>query len=109
MRVIKKSTSCKLHQGETELDEITLKSVEVFYKEKAVAEVWGDADESGAVDILDVILINKVILGKDTITEQGLANADLNMNEVPDSVDSLNVMKMIVGLLKAEECPINVK
>ena len=96
-------------QGETELSEITLKSVEVFYKEKAAAEVWGDADESGSVDILDVILINKTILGKDTMTEQGLANADLNLNEVPDNIDSLNVMKLIVGLLKQEDCPINAK
>ncbi|MBR1555058.1 MAG: DUF5620 domain-containing protein [Oscillospiraceae bacterium] len=96
-------------QGETELSEITLKSVEVFYKEKAVAELWGDADENGSVNILDVILINKAILGKDKLTEQGVANADLNMNEVPDSIDSLNVMKLIVGLIKQEDCPINAK
>ncbi|MBR0484397.1 MAG: DUF5620 domain-containing protein [Oscillospiraceae bacterium] len=96
-------------KGETELSEITLKSVEVFYKEKAAAEIWGDADENGSVDILDVILINKTILGKDVLTEQGLANADLNMNEIPDNIDSLNTMKLIVGLLKQGDCPINAR
>ncbi|MBR1528814.1 MAG: DUF5620 domain-containing protein [Oscillospiraceae bacterium] len=94
-------------QGETELDSITLKSVEVFYKEKAVAQLWGDADCNGKVDIVDVILMNKTIMGKDnSITEQGIANGDLNMNEVPDSVDSLNILKLIVGLITDDQLPL---
>ncbi len=94
-------------QGETELSSVTLKSVEVFYKEKAVAQKWGDADCDGKVNILDVILMNKTVLGKDnSITEQGIANADLNLNEVPDSVDSLNILKLIVGIISEADCPI---
>ncbi|MBR0485476.1 MAG: glycoside hydrolase family 9 protein [Oscillospiraceae bacterium] len=68
--------------------------------------VWGDADCSGEADILDVIVVNKAILGKEEISAQGMMNADINQNSIPDSTDSLNIMKLIVGLLKAENCPV---
>ena len=94
-------------QGETELASVTLKSVEVFYKEKPDVTLWGDADCNGKVDIVDVILMNKTVMGKDnSITEQGLVNADLNLNEIADSVDSLNILKLIVGLQKQEDMPL---
>ena len=93
--------------GENELDAIELKSVEVFYKEKPDVTLWGDADCNGKVDIVDVILMNKTVMGKDnSLTEQGLVNADLNVNEVPDSVDSLNILKLIVGLKTQEDMPL---
>ncbi len=68
--------------------------------------IWGDADCSGKVDILDVITINKAILGKEKLSDKGLQNADVNQNEKPDSADSLNVMKLIVGLVTAENFPL---
>ena len=89
-----------------ELSSVTLKSVDVYYKQKALAQLWGDADENGEVDILDVILLNRAILGKDSLTEQGLANADLNMNEVPDVIDSQNILKLIVKIISQEDCPL---
>ena len=63
-------------------------------------EKLGDADGNGDVDILDVITINKAILGKDTISESGLANIDFNKNKKPDSDEALTVLKLIVGILK---------
>ena len=74
--------------------------------ETTSAPVWGDADCSGEVDILDVIVLNKTILGKEKISAQGMVNADINQNSIPDSTDSLNIMKLIVGLLKSENCPV---
>ena len=68
--------------------------------------LWGDADLSGAVDILDVIAINRAILGKDSLTPEQVKNADVNQNDVPDSVDSLSIMKLIVGLLNTSDFPI---
>ncbi len=59
----------------------------------------GDADGSGKVDILDVITINKAILGKETLTAEQLKAADINQNDKPDAADSLAVMKLIVGLI----------
>lgn len=67
---------------------------------------WGDADESGSIDILDVITVNKAILGKEKISEQGEKNADVNQNGKPDSADALSILKCIVGILKESDFPI---
>ena len=68
--------------------------------------VWGDADCSGEVNILDVITLNKAILGKEELSEQGIKNADLDQSGKPDSTDALNIMKYIVGLYKASDLPL---
>ena len=59
----------------------------------------GDADLSGKIDILDVITLNKAILGKGSLNAQQLTNADVNRNQKPDAADSLLIMKYIVGLI----------
>jgi hypothetical protein len=61
--------------------------------------LMGDADLSGSVDILDVITVNKAILGKEVLEGQGLINGDINKDGKPDASDALNIMKAIVGLL----------
>ena len=61
--------------------------------------LMGDADHSGKVDILDVITVNKAILGKENLEGQGLINGDINKDGKPDASDALNIMKAIVGLL----------
>ena len=60
----------------------------------------GDADESGKIDILDVITVNKAILGKEKLSKQGELNCDVNKSGKPDSGDSLMIMKFIVGLIE---------
>ena len=60
--------------------------------------IIGDANLDGTVDILDVITINKAILGKETLTRHQNEFSDVNQNGVPDSSDSLAVLKYIVGL-----------
>ncbi len=60
----------------------------------------GDADGSGEVDILDVISINKAILGKEILTENGLKAIDFNSNGKPDSDEALTVLKYIVGMIE---------
>ncbi len=62
-------------------------------------ELPGDADLSGKIDILDVITVNRAILGKETLDTQQLKNADVNHNSKPDAADSLQIMKYIVGLV----------
>lgn len=61
--------------------------------------IKGDVDGNGGVDILDVIIINKAILGKENLSDSSLKSADVNGNGVPDSTDSLSIMKFIVGLI----------
>ncbi|MBR7084299.1 MAG: hypothetical protein IKI37_03880, partial [Oscillospiraceae bacterium] len=60
---------------------------------------YGDVDENGTIDILDVITLNKALLGKELLSKQGNLNADVNQSGTPDSSDSLNIMKYIVGLV----------
>ena len=67
---------------------------------------WGDADESGETDILDVILINKVVLGKDKLSAQGNVNADTDESGNIQANDALNVMKLIVELLTTADFPV---
>ncbi len=60
--------------------------------------VWGDANLDGAVNIMDVILVNKSIYGKATLSPQGILNADINQSNAPDATDALNIMKLAVKL-----------
>ncbi len=58
----------------------------------------GDADGNGALDILDIITVNKAILGKENLDAERIPYIDFNQNQVPDSDDALTMLKMIVGL-----------
>ena len=60
----------------------------------------GDVDESGKVDILDVIVLNKNLMTGEKLTEQGMRNAITTgeANRMPDAVDSLNILKYVVEI-----------
>ena len=62
---------------------------------------YGDANEDGKVDILDVIVVNKSLLGAMSLSNQGKLNADVNKNNKPDSDDALQILKHVVGLIKS--------
>ncbi|MDE6088148.1 MAG: DUF5620 domain-containing protein [Oscillospiraceae bacterium] len=115
-------------KGETELDSVTLKSVEVFYSESQEssesseessessedssdvelpeATLWGDANCDNEVDIIDVILMNRVYVGVDKITPQGVANADVDQSGKIELNDSMNVLRLLVDLLTQADFPI---
>jgi len=58
----------------------------------------GDADGNGALDILDIITVNKAVLGKENLDAERIPYIDFNQNQVPDSDDALTMLKMIAGL-----------
>ncbi len=60
---------------------------------------YGDTNEDGEIDVLDIILLNKFLLGGGKLTDQGAKNADVDGNGAPDANDSLNIMKFIVKLI----------
>ncbi len=64
---------------------------------------YGDADCNDTIDILDVILVNRAILGKSKLTEQGLKNIDFSKNNVPEPDEALTIMKRIVNILTDED------
>ena len=59
----------------------------------------GDADGSGELDILDIITVNKAILGKEALSEDKISSVDFNGNGIPDADDALTMLKMLVGLI----------
>ncbi|GEM_PF-1551379 len=59
----------------------------------------GDVSGDGKITILDVIAVNKAVLGKDTLSETQLKAIDFNQNGKPDSEEALTVLKYIVGLI----------
>ncbi|MCR4761078.1 MAG: serine protease [Oscillospiraceae bacterium] len=65
--------------------------------------IYGDADESGIVDVSDAVLIAKFASADSTakITDAGKINADVDLNEVVDSDDLTQVLEFIVHLRKA--------
>ena len=63
------------------------------------AILYGDADESGVLDIMDVIAINKSLLGGLTLSDQGKTNSDVDRNGAIDTTDALNILKAVVKLV----------
>ncbi|MBR4319630.1 MAG: dockerin type I repeat-containing protein [Oscillospiraceae bacterium] len=58
----------------------------------------GDVTLDGSIDILDVITVNKAILGKETLTAMQNKTADINHDDKIDSSDALEILKQIVGM-----------
>ncbi len=58
----------------------------------------GDLNLNDKIDILDVITLNKAILGKENLNFAQFLAADVNKDSKIDAADSLMIMKMIVGL-----------
>ena len=61
--------------------------------------IYGDVDENGVVELLDVILLNKSLLGIEQLSEQANKNADVDVNQKIDGSDSLYILKYTVSLV----------
>lgn len=57
----------------------------------------GDANENGAVDILDAIMIAKQLLGKEKMNADQAALADVNANGMVDIVDAVSISKYLLA------------
>ena len=56
---------------------------------------------------MDVIALNKFLLGSAALTEEGRNNADVDRQGGVDSTDSLNILKLVVELLTQAEMPVS--
>ena len=61
--------------------------------------VKGDANEDETINIVDVISVNKNIMGKETLNDYSILATDINKDGVPDSEDALSILKYVVGLV----------
>ena len=64
-----------------------------------VVDLPGDANTDETVDIMDVVVTQKFIMGCRELTPQQKAGADVDQNGVVDSADSLNILKYAVGMI----------
>ncbi|MBQ8928171.1 MAG: endo-1,4-beta-xylanase [Oscillospiraceae bacterium] len=61
--------------------------------------VWGDADDDGDCDIIDVITVNKEQLGSEVLSAQGAVNADVDRSGSLSFTDAVNIMRSLVDLV----------
>ena len=61
----------------------------------------GDVNDDKTVDIMDVIAINKFLLGSASLDDAAKRRADVDQNGDVDSTDSLNILKYVVALVKS--------
>ncbi len=61
--------------------------------------LYGDANCDGSVSIVDVIFLNKSVMGAEKLSAQGKINADVDRNGEADAGDSLNILKSLVDLV----------
>ena len=64
------------------------------------ATKYGDINKDGTVDIMDVIVINKLLLGIVALDGAAQANADVDGNKKIESADSLNILKFVLEIIK---------
>ncbi len=58
----------------------------------------GDVTLDTEIDIMDVIALNKQLLGAETLCDTAKKNADVGGDGTPDETDSLAILKEVVGL-----------
>ncbi len=59
----------------------------------------GDLTGDGTIDIMDVIKVNKFLLGSVSLSDAEKTAADVDQNDEVDSTDSLNILKYVVELI----------
>lgn len=69
-------------------------------KDDTTTEIaYGDVNCDESINVLDVIALNKNLLGGGELTEQGTRNADVDLDGLPSIADSLNILKYIISLV----------
>jgi hypothetical protein len=103
----KNPTPTEATEGTTEATTEATKATEAT-KESTSAErtMWGDANVDKTVDLMDIIVVNKYLLGLTKLEGSGEKNADVNDNGKVESDDGLNVMKLAFEILKQSDCPV---
>ncbi len=62
--------------------------------------LYGDANCDNTVSVADVIFLNKTLMKTETMSDQGRANADVDLSGELGFDDSLNILKSLVDLVE---------
>lgn len=65
-----------------------------------------DVNCDGTIDIMDVIKINKYLIGSAELNDEATANADVDVSGDVNSTDALNILKRVVGAYTDANFPI---
>lgn len=67
--------------------------------DKPADAAYGDVNEDGEVNILDVLTLNRNLLIGEALSDQAKVNADVDLDGKPSSVDALNILKFTIKLV----------
>ncbi|MBQ9109774.1 MAG: dockerin type I repeat-containing protein, partial [Oscillospiraceae bacterium] len=59
----------------------------------------GDVNCDGKVSIADVLTLNKNLFSGETLSEQGILNADADADGTPTAADALLILKFSIGII----------
>ncbi len=62
--------------------------------------LWGDVNCDKTVDVVDVLALNKYLLGVGKVSAQGRLNADVDQDTSLTDKDAMNILKSIVKLVE---------
>ncbi len=68
--------------------------------EEVKEPTYGDVNGDGSVDVVDVLLLNKYLLGVANLDAQARANADVNKDGAIADNDAMNILKSVVKLVE---------
>jgi len=67
------------------------------------ATKYGDVNCDGSVSIVDVVMLNKRLMGVESLSAEGEANADVTLDGKVEPADSLAILKYLVDLFDLPE------
>lgn len=100
------STSASTSKSTTSTTTTKITPSETSPTSSAEATKYGDVNCDTSVNVSDVILLNKVIVGAGTATDEGLANAECYADGHIDINDSAQIMNVVVMTTNQEDLPI---
>ena len=87
----------------TETDAETTAPAEETTETVQAETFLGDVNGDKTIDILDVIKLNRYLLGSSPLDAQSKRNADVDQNGEADSTDSLMILKYVIELITSFE------
>ncbi len=66
----------------------------------SIDAVYGDVNLDGEVNIMDVLTLNKNLLGGEELSAEASVNADVDLDGKPAAADALNILKYSIGIIK---------